>query len=41
MLSGRDLCDGPTARPEESGVPGCDLETSTTRSPRATTAVKL
>jgi len=40
MLSGRDLCDGPTARPEESGVLGCDLETSTTSSLRPTTAVE-
>jgi hypothetical protein len=40
----RYLCDRPIARPEESyrvcGVPECDLETSTTRKPRPTRAVK-
>jgi hypothetical protein len=30
VLTGRVLCDGPTTRPEECGVPECDLETSTT-----------
>lgn len=41
VLTGRVLCDGPTTRPEECGVPECDLETSTTRISRSTTAAYM
>ena len=43
VLSDRGLCDGPITSPEESylcGVYECDLETSTMRRPRLTSAVE-